>query len=200
MRFASVLRAHRLPIGVLVLSRGTQRAWTPPFERFLRSTPGVLAPDRVIVSRSILTYSTPSAPLAGTTRLRRLAAYTRCLRCASVHGLQCLGNPRVVPCFRWHSVSTCCPLGSREAHRLLAPSSFTHDPGLRPKRKVSALPISHTPILVRGFISGLTYGSLSLRPVDLLAPLVGANQVFTQPTGAFTSGFRRIGHPHRRRI
>jgi len=94
----------------------------------------------------------------------------------------------VVPCFRWPSVSTCCPLGSREAHRLLAPSSFTHDAGLRPKRKVSALPISHTPILVRGFISGLTYGSLSLRPVDLLAALVGANQVFTQPTAAFTSG------------
>ena len=94
----------------------------------------------------------------------------------------------MVPCFRWPSVSTCCPLGSREAHRLLAPSSFTHDAGLRPKRKVSALPISHTPILVRGFISGLTYGSLSLRPVDLLAALVGANQVFTQPTAAFTSG------------
>jgi len=105
-----------------------------------------------------------------------------------VRELPCLGNPRVVPCFRWPSVSTCCPLGSREAHRLLAPSSFTHDAGLRPKRKVSALPISHTPILVRGFISGLTYGSLSLRPVDLLAALVGANQVFTQPTAAFTSG------------
>jgi hypothetical protein len=112
-----------------------------------------------------------------------------------VHELQCLGNPRVVPCFRWHSVSTCCPLGSREAHRLLAPSSFTHDAGLRPKRKVSALPISHTPILVRGFISGLTYGSLSLRPVDLLAPLVGADQAFTQPTGTFTSGLSTVWSP-----
>ena len=48
-----------------------------------RSTPGVLAPVRVIVSRSILTYSTPSAPLAGTSGLHRRAAYTRYLRCAS---------------------------------------------------------------------------------------------------------------------
>src|SRR6266851_6726707 len=47
-----------------------------------RSTPGALAPVRVILSRSITAYSAPSAPLAGTSRLRRLATYTRCLRCA----------------------------------------------------------------------------------------------------------------------
>jgi hypothetical protein len=51
----------------------------------LRSTPGALAPVRVILSRSINTYSAPSAPLAGTSRLRRLAAYTRCPRCAYSH-------------------------------------------------------------------------------------------------------------------
>jgi len=98
------------------------------------------------------------------------------------------GDPRLVPCFCRCSVSTCCPPGSREVHRLHAPSSFTDDTGLRPKRRVSALPISHTPILVGGFISGLTYGSLSLRPVDLLAPLVGADQAISRPTEAFTSG------------
>jgi hypothetical protein len=48
-----------------------------------RSTPGALAPVRVILSRSIIAYSAPSAPLAGTSRLHRLAAYTKCLRCAS---------------------------------------------------------------------------------------------------------------------
>ena len=48
-----------------------------------RSTPGALAPVRVLLSRSITAYSAPSAPLVGTSRLRRLAAYTRCLRCAS---------------------------------------------------------------------------------------------------------------------
>jgi hypothetical protein len=46
-----------------------------------RFAPGALAPVRVIVSRSIFAYSAPCAPLAGTARLRRRAAYTRCLRC-----------------------------------------------------------------------------------------------------------------------
>jgi hypothetical protein len=82
VRFASVLRAHRLPRLIPVLSRGTRRAWAPPFEGDCRSTPGALA--RVIVSRSILAYSTPCAPLAGTTRFRRTAVYTRCPRCASL--------------------------------------------------------------------------------------------------------------------
>src|SRR5215831_10579424 len=48
---------------------------TPP-------TPGVLAPDRVMLSRAIITYSTPSALLAGTSQLHRTAAYMRCLSCA----------------------------------------------------------------------------------------------------------------------
>ena len=43
----------------------------------------------------------PCAPLAGTSRLHRTAVYTRCPRCASK--LQRLGDPRVVPCFRWLS-------------------------------------------------------------------------------------------------
>src|SRR6516165_8817842 len=49
---------------------------------FRRSTPGVLAPVRVMLSRSILTYLTPCAPLPGTSRLRRSATYTRCHRWA----------------------------------------------------------------------------------------------------------------------
>jgi hypothetical protein len=92
-------------------------------------------------------------------------------------------------------VSTCRPLGPREIPRLLTPSFFTDDAGLRPKRRVSALPISHTPILMGGFISGLTYGSLSLQPVDLLAPLVGADQASTQPTGTCTSGLSTVWSP-----
>ena len=51
-------------------------------EGYYSSTPGVLARVRVIVSRSVITYSTPSVPLVGTPRFHRKAAYTRCLRCA----------------------------------------------------------------------------------------------------------------------
>src|SRR6516164_9677166 len=61
------------------------RLQAPPCERFSRSTPGALAPVRVMLSRSIVAYSAPSAPLAGTSRLHRLAAYTRCPRCAYSH-------------------------------------------------------------------------------------------------------------------
>jgi len=46
------------------------------------SAPGALAQVRVIVSRTVITYSAPSVPLAGTSRFHRMAAYTRCLRCA----------------------------------------------------------------------------------------------------------------------
>ena len=82
---------------------------------------------------------------------------------------------------------TCRPPGSREVHWLLIPSTFTNDAGLRPKRTVSALPISHTPILMGGFISGLNYGLLSLRPVNLLAPPCRSRLGIPQPTEAFTS-------------
>ena len=49
---------------------------------FGHSTPGVLAPVRVIVSRSIITYSAPSALLADTPQFPRRAGYMRRLRCA----------------------------------------------------------------------------------------------------------------------
>jgi len=67
----------------------TAMRWNAP------PTPGVLAPDRVMLSRSIITYSTPSAPLAGTSQLHRTAAYMRCLSCG-----ERLGHPRAVPGFR----------------------------------------------------------------------------------------------------
>jgi hypothetical protein len=83
--FAIVLRALRCHRVSPALCQGRcaykhLRASGPP-----RSTPGALAPVRVILSRSIITYAAPSAPLAGTSRLHRLAPYTRCLRCAYLH-------------------------------------------------------------------------------------------------------------------
>jgi hypothetical protein len=45
-------------------------------------TPEVLAPVWVLLSQSINAYSTSSVPLVGTSRFRRSAVYTECLRCA----------------------------------------------------------------------------------------------------------------------
>ena len=64
---------------------GPQTRLRTAMEGYYSSTPGVLARVRVIVSRSVITYSTPSVPLASTPRFRRMAAYTRCLRCAGAH-------------------------------------------------------------------------------------------------------------------
>ena len=64
------------------LCRGTLCAQAPPCERLRRSTPGAFAPVRVMLSRSIITYSASSAPLAGTARFPCSAGYTPCLRCA----------------------------------------------------------------------------------------------------------------------
>jgi hypothetical protein len=84
VRFTPVLCALSCLVLFLVLSRGTGRVGAPPFERCARSAPGALVPIRVILSRSTITYSAPSAPLAGTTRFRRRAACTGCRRCVSV--------------------------------------------------------------------------------------------------------------------
>jgi len=49
-------------------------------------------------------------------------------------------------------------------------------------------------------ISGLDYGSLSLRPVDLLVLLSELTRSSPSRRGLLLPGFRRIGHPLRRRI
>jgi hypothetical protein len=68
-------------IGYPVLSRAAGSI-VHHHEAEYSATPEVLAPVRVVLSRSIITYSTSSAPLAGTSQLHRTAAYMRCLRCA----------------------------------------------------------------------------------------------------------------------
>src|ERR1700732_4451142 len=69
---ATVVRSES---GLRTRSCTAMRWITPP-------TPGALAQVRVVLSRSVITYSPPSAPLAGTSRFHRMAAYTPCLRLA----------------------------------------------------------------------------------------------------------------------
>src|SRR6516162_5772637 len=70
---------------------------TPP-------TPGALARVRVVLSRSVITYSAPSAPLAGTSRFHRMAAYTRCLRCAGAPRRPASGSELSLHIPSWHAV------------------------------------------------------------------------------------------------
>jgi hypothetical protein len=149
------------------------------YPRGPRSGPGYAVPVHPHLTGPIrpTPRHSPTSPPCGLYALPSLCAQ-----------LRRLGDPRVVPCFRWHPFSTCRPPGSREAQRLPIPSSFTADAGLRPKGTVSALPTS-PPSDSRGGV----YFAASLRfafaaTCQFARPPVGADQALTQPTRTFTSG------------
>jgi hypothetical protein len=179
---------------------GTQRACALPCERLMplyprgpRSGPGY----NVLVHLRLI--GPMRAPLAGTSRLRRTAVYTRCPRCASY--LRHLGDPRVVPCFRWPFFIDMSPSetpGSSSAActQFLRQCRWPSTCG----KGLGTSHCPHTPILVGSPISGLDYGSLSFTTCRFARPPVGADQVFTSRRGLLLPGFRRIGHPLRRRI
>jgi hypothetical protein len=73
---------HLVVSTVVPLCVGPPTRLRTAVEGYYSSAPGALAQVRVIVSRTVITYSAPSVPLAGTSRFHRMAAYTRCLRCA----------------------------------------------------------------------------------------------------------------------
>src|SRR3954467_9678178 len=67
-----------------------------------------------MLSRSVLAEPAPSAPLAGTSRLHRRAAYTRCLRCAGAPRRPTSGSGLSLP-FRPDMPSSLTP-GSSTSH------------------------------------------------------------------------------------
>ena len=82
-------------------------------------------------------------------------------------------------------------------HPVPSPTTLAY----RPLGKVSALPTSPTlRFSWGGTISGLYYGSLSLRPADLFALLSELTRLSPCQRGLVLPGFRRFGRPRRRRI
>jgi hypothetical protein len=112
-----------------------------------------------------------------------------------------LGDPQLVPCFRWLSSIDMSSSGTPGSSSAAFTQSFADDVGLRPVRKVSALPSTPTLRFSWGdAISGLNYGLHSLQPVDLLAPLSELTRFSPSRRGLLLLGFRRFGHPPRRQI
>jgi hypothetical protein len=144
------------------------------------STSGALAPGRVILSRSIFTYPTPSAPLAGTSRFHRTAAYTRCLRCAGAPRRPTSGSGLSLP-----SLPDMPSPKTPESPTSSVPGSDV-DIGLRQVLSGSALPTSLQSVSRRVSISGLPRFAHLLRPARLLAPLVRIRP-FSRPSGTFTT-------------
>jgi hypothetical protein len=103
-----------------------------------RSTPGALAPVRVFLSRSIIAYSAPSAPLAGASRLHRLAAYTRCLRCAYLHMPRRPTTGSELSLMVFRNMSSSVTTGNLSAAYT---QYFTENAGLQLQLTVSAFPL-----------------------------------------------------------
>jgi hypothetical protein len=150
----------------------------------LHSTPGVLAPVWVFCpSPSSLIRPHPPHSQAH----RDFAALRLILDALAVR-LR-LGDPRVVPHF--HCLF-CIDMSSSETTEspLAACAQF-----LRQRRwpsprlhRLGTFKVPHHPLLVGQGFSELDYGSLALRPVELLAPLSDRTGLCSsQPTRAFTS-------------
>jgi hypothetical protein len=83
---------------------GPQTRLRTAVEDHYSSAPGALARVRVVVSRSVITYSAPSVPLVGTPRFHRMAAYTRCLRCAGAPRRPASGSGLSLLIPSWHAI------------------------------------------------------------------------------------------------
>src|SRR5215210_5879600 len=130
-----------------------------------------------MLSRSVLAEPAPSAPLAGPSRLHRRAAYTRCLRCAGAPRRPARGSGLSLP-FRPDMPSSLTP-GSSTSH--LSSCAMPTRPSPRSERL-------GTPKIPQSVSRGACFrgftGSRLLRPVRLLAPLDGSDQV-SPATGGF---------------
>ena len=146
-----------------------------------------------MLSRSIFTYLTPCAPLAGTSRLHRSAAYTGCHRCAPV--LRRLGNPRLVLSFRGWSFATGRPLGSRGTLRLLVPSTSPKTLAFNSKEPSRHSRSSSHSDSGEGCDFGALLRFACATTCCFVSPPVGADQICTQPTRAFTSGLPTVWSP-----
>ena len=156
---------HLVVSTVVPLCVGPPTRLRTAVEGHYSSAPGALAQVRVIVSRTVITYSAPSVPLAGTSRFHRMAAYTRCLRCAGAPRRPASGSGLSLTIPAWHAA-------------LYDPGEFDHRygpvlrcrHGLRRDLSGSALPKFPQSASRGARLSGLP-DSLTLRPARLLAPL-----------------------------
>ena len=145
-----------------------------------------------MLSRSIPTYAAPSAPLAGTARFHCSAAYTRCLRCALPPRRPTTGSvlsPRILS---QHVALYDSGESSGFIHLVPSPLAFV------PLAQTRHSQYPHKSVS-RG-ISKLHYGSLSLGPAVLFTLLTDRTAFAHSPRGFLLPGFRRFGHPLRRRI
>ena len=110
-----------------------------------------------------------------------------------------LSDLRVVPCFHCCSFSACRPLRPRGVHRLLTPSFCADDAGLHRALNCSALPASPPSASGGSFFSGLNRFACATACRVACLP-GGSDWSSSGRQRRLPSGFRRVGHPSRRRV
>ena len=148
-------------------------------------TPGALARVRVLVSRTVVTYSAPSAPLAGTSRLHRSAAYTRCLSCAGAPKRPASGSGLSLHILCWHAA-----LFDHGSSTSLSSRTTT---STRPSSRVERLGTPKTPAIrfTRAMNFAASWFTHLLRPASLLALLYGSDQIAPAIEGFYIQAFGR---------
>jgi hypothetical protein len=151
-----------------------------------------------MLSRSILTYAAPSAPLAGTSPLHRLAAYRRCLRCAYSHMPRRPTTGSELSLMLFHNMSSSETTGNFSA---ACTQYFTENTGLQLQITVSAFPLSsHSDSGEGDCFRGLTTVRLRYDLLLCLPSLSELTRFASSHRGRLLPGFRWFGHPHHRRI
>ena len=141
-----------------------------------------------------------SGPIRPTRRHSAIALLCRLIRPA--FAVRCrLGEPRLVPCFPcafFLNMSPSATPGSPAVVYTPVPSAPTL--AFSPFSTDSALPSFPQIRFTRGHLSELHYGSLALQPADLFTLLTDRTGFTPSPRGFLLPGFRRVGHPPRRRL
>ena len=138
------------------------------------------------------TYSAPSAPLAGTSRFHRLAAYTRCLRCPHSHMPRrpAIGSELSSMLFRNMSSSK-----TTANFSVAYTPSFTKNASLQLRITVSAFPLSSHSDSGEGVLFEASLRLACATTCCFACPPVGADQICIQPTRTFTSGLPTVWSP-----
>ena len=156
-----------------------------------RSTPGAFAPVRVLLSRSIITYSAPSAPLAGTARFHCSAAYTPCLRCALPPRRPATGSV-LSPLILSQHVALCDSGESGGCiHPVPSPPTLAFVPLVQTRHSHT----SRKSVSRGGHLSKLHYGSLALQPADLFTLLTDRTTLAHSHARIFTTGLPTVWSP-----
>jgi hypothetical protein len=149
-----------------------------------------------MLSRSIITYAAPSAPLAGSARFHCSAAYTPCLRCTFPPRRPTTGSVLSLLILSQHVALYDSGESGGCMHPVPSPPTMAFVSSAQTRH---SLP-SHKSVSCGGHFSELHYSSLALRPADLFTLLTDLTGFPSSHRGFLLPGFQRFGRPLRRRL